>query len=145
MRRWSRRARALGGSLVEVLQAEIHSLLADFQRTGRGAVRGVALLLAAAALVFWSIGLLITFIVTVLAAWLGLWQAAGLTFLVVALAGLAVALWGMGVLKRLEAPTQIVRIHVDDHVQWWREALAPPSQPERDQESDAKKEGPTDG
>ena len=124
MRRWTRRARALGDSLLEVLHAEVQALLSDFQRTGRGAVRGLALFLVAAALVFWSVGLLITFAVALVATWVGVWQAAGLVFLAVALAGFGVAAWGMAVFKKLDGPTQIVRTHVDDHVAWWRQTLA---------------------
>ena len=127
MRRWSRRARALGGSLVEVLQAEVHSLLADFQRTGKGAVRGLSLLLLAAAIFFWCLGLLVTFAVALLATRLGVWQATGVCLLGLAAIGAAVALWGWRCFKGLEAPTRIVRNHVDDHVQWWRETLAPPA------------------
>ncbi len=123
MRRWSRRAQALGGSLVEVLQAEVHSLLAEFRNTGKGAVRALVLLLAAAAVIFWSLGLLITFGVALLTTRIGLWQAAGLSFLILALIGLALALWGWRSFKRLQAPTQIVRTHVDDHVLWWKETL----------------------
>ena len=130
MGRWSRRARNLGGSLVEVLQAEIHSLLADFQRTGQGAVKALLMLIAAAAFGFWTLGLFLTFAVGLLATRMTFWQAAGLVCLAVGLCGFGVAVLARNAFRRLDAPTRIVRTHVDGHVEWWRETLSPPEQVE---------------
>lgn len=124
MKYWTRNAKALAESFLEVVQAELHSLLADFHRTGSGASKAGALLLLAALFTFWSLGLLITFLVALLATWVGFWQAAGLVFLVLAPVGAGIGYKGWKLLLKQKAPTLILRTHVDDHVGWWRRTLA---------------------
>jgi len=124
MRRWRRKFKSLGQAFVEVLQAEVAALLEDFQRTGRGALRGSLLLIVAAAFAFWSLGVLTVVAIAVLALFMSLWQAAGLVFLLLALTAGVVAWRGIRTLQNLQGPTTIVRSHMEDHLDWWRQNLA---------------------
>ncbi|MCB1054196.1 MAG: phage holin family protein [Acidobacteria bacterium] len=124
MGKWSRRVQALGHSALEVVQAEVHSLLEDFQSTGRGVLKALVVFLAAGAFVFWGVGVLTAAAVAVLALWLALWQATLVVFLAMILTAAGLGWWGWRVIQRLEGPTTTVRRHVDDHIGWWRGHLA---------------------
>lgn len=124
MGKWSRRVQAVGHSVLEVVQAELHSLLEDFQRTGRGMAKALVVFMVAGACLFWSVGVLIAAAVAVLAIWIELWQATLAVFLGISLVAGGLAFWGWTVVKGLEGPTTIMRRHVDDHFGWWRDHLA---------------------
>ena len=124
MGRWRRKVRSLGQAFVEVLQAEVESLLLDVQETGRGWAKGSVFFLAAAAFAFWAVGVFTAFAVAVLAIWLSVWQAAGIVLLVLLATTVVLVLVGRRVFLQTQAPTAIVRGHLDDHLGWWRENLA---------------------
>jgi hypothetical protein len=123
MRRWRRKFRSIGHAFLEVLHAEVTALLEDFQRTGRGLVRGSLFLVTAAAFAFWSLGVLTVVAIAGLALVLSLWQAAGVVFLALLITALLLAAAGRRTLRRLRGPSTIVRGHVDDHLEWWRQNL----------------------
>jgi hypothetical protein len=115
--------RSLGASLLEVLRAELAALQADLQRSGHFLWVGLAFLGAAAGVLFWTFGLLLFTIVTVLAIWLPLWGAALITVaLFAAAAGVLVAL-GVSRLRRLENPATDVKRRLADHLDWWQNTL----------------------
>ena len=124
MGRWRRRVRFLGDAFLEVLQAEVESLLAELQSTGRGWLKGLLVCSVAAAFGFWGVGVLTTFAIALLATWVDVWQAAGIVFLLLALATGGLGFIGWRTFRRQRGPTVIVRGHLEDHLGWWRQSLA---------------------
>jgi Putative Actinobacterial Holin-X, holin superfamily III len=130
---WIELFRSLGEALFEVLRAEAEALGEDFRRSGRDLARALALLGGAAAVGFWTLGVVVAALVAVLAIWLQPWAAALIAAAIfAAVAGLLAAL-GLRRLRRLESPAESVRRRVSDHVAWWRTRLlaetAPPPLP----------------
>lgn len=125
MGRWSRRARSLGQAFVDVLQAEIADLVEELQRTGKGWLKAVLFFAGAAAFAFWAVGVFTAFLVVLLAVWMEPWQAAGVVLLFLTLLAGGLAFAGWRIFQKQRPPTEIVRGHVDDHLDWWRESLAP--------------------
>ncbi|MDY7094498.1 MAG: phage holin family protein [Acidobacteriota bacterium] len=123
MGRIKQRVQSLGQSVVEVVRAEVHSLLDDFQHTGRGLTMVLALATAALILIFWAAGVGTAALVALIAVRLPVWAAAGIVFLVLMLSAGILLGWGWMKMKKLETPTQTVRRHVDDHLGWWRGQL----------------------
>lgn len=124
MGRIKQRVQSVGQSVVEVVRAEVHSLLDDFQHTGRGLTFVLALAVAALILAFWAAGVGVAALVALIALRLPVWAAAGIVFLTLMLAAGILLGWGWMKMKELETPTQTVRRHVDDHLGWWRGQLA---------------------
>ena len=85
LRGWIELFRSLGQALFEVLRAEMEALGEDLRRSGGQLLRGLALLGGAAAVGFWTLGVLVLALIAVLAIWLPPWAAA----LIVAALGLA--------------------------------------------------------
>src|SRR5258707_1722230 len=73
---WIELFRSLGQALFEVVRAEAEALGEDFRRSGVRLLRGVALLGGAAAVGFWTLGLLLFALIAVLMIWLQPWAAA---------------------------------------------------------------------
>jgi Putative Actinobacterial Holin-X, holin superfamily III len=120
---WIELFRSLGQALFEVVRAEAEALGEDFRRSGVRLLRGVALLGGAAAVGFWTLGLLLFALIAVLMIWLQPWAAALIVAgLFVAAAGLLAAL-GLRELRRLESPAASVRRRVSDHLDWWQTRL----------------------
>jgi hypothetical protein len=120
---WIELFRSLGQALFEVLRAEGQALGEDLRRSGGELLRGLALLGGAAAVGFWTLGVLVLALIAVLAIWLPPWAAALIvTALFAATAGLLAAL-GWRRLRRLETPAASVRRRVEDHLDWWQTHL----------------------
>ncbi|MEA2694207.1 MAG: hypothetical protein QOJ16_3594 [Acidobacteriota bacterium] len=120
---WVDLVRSLGGSLIEVLRAEIDSLKEELASSGRHLGVAVALLGGAAVLLFWTLGALIFTLGAVLAIWLQVWAAA-LIVVGVFLAGAALlAFLGLRQLKKFENPMASLRQHLEDHLDWWQHTL----------------------
>jgi putative superfamily III holin-X len=120
---WIELFRSLGQALFEVARAEAQALGEDFRRSGIHLARGLALLGGAAAVGFWTAGLLLFALIAVLMIWLQPWAAALIVAgLFVATAGLLAAL-GLRQLRRLESPAASVRRRVSDHLEWWQTRL----------------------
>jgi len=123
LRGWIELFRSLGQALLEVLRAEAEALGEDLRRSGAELLRGLALLGGAAAVAFWTLGVLVLALIAVLAIWLPLWAA---TLIVAALfAGTTGVLAALGWrrLRRLETPAASVRRRVEDHLDWWQSRL----------------------
>ncbi len=124
MKRWTRRARSLGSAFLEVLQAELEALLAEIQSTGRGWLRALLYFASAAAFAFWSVGVFTAFVIALLAEFWGVWRAAAAVLLLLILVAAALVFAGYRVLRQHRPPTAIVRGHMNDHLEWWRNSLA---------------------
>jgi hypothetical protein len=120
---WIEMFRGLGEALLDVLRAEVATLQEDLSRSGRIAGGALALLGVALVLLFWVVGLFIFALVAVLHIWWPLWAAAGVVFLLFAIAAGILVWLGMGRLKQVENPVQTFRRRVDDHLDWWQNTL----------------------
>lgn len=115
--------RELGEALLAVLRAELAALGTDLRRSGRFLAVGLALLGAAAGVLFWTFGLLLFTLVAVAAIWLPLWGAAlAVLALFVAVAGVLAGL-GIARLRRIENPATDLSRRVADHLDWWQHRL----------------------
>jgi Flp pilus assembly protein TadB len=115
--------RSLGGSLIEVLRAEVDALKEELASSGRHLAVGLAFLAGAAAILFWTLGAVIFTLGAVLAIWLQVWAAA-LIVVGVFLAGAALlAFLGLRQLKKFENPMESLRQHLEDHLDWWQHTL----------------------
>jgi hypothetical protein len=123
MRGWIELFRSLGQALFEVLRAEAEALGEDLRRSGGQLLRGLALCGGAAAVGFWTLGVLVLALIAVLAIWLPPWAAALIVAaLFASTAGLLAAL-GWRQLRRLETPAASIRRRLDDHLDWWQSRL----------------------
>jgi Putative Actinobacterial Holin-X, holin superfamily III len=120
---WVEQFRSLGLSLLEVFRAEWEALRGDFARSGRHFAVALALLGAAAVVLFWTLGALIFALGAVLAIWLEVWAAALIVVAAFALLAVVLGLVGLRRLKRAENPAASFRRRLDDHVEWWQETL----------------------
>ena len=123
LRGWIELFRSLGQALFEVLRAEAAALGEDFRRSGSQLLRGLALCGGAAAVGFWTLGVVVATLIAVLAIWLPPWAAALIVMaLFGATAGLLAAL-GWRQLRQLETPAASIRRRVEDHLEWWQHRL----------------------
>lgn len=120
---WSELFRALGQALLDVLRAEGKALSADLKRSGVHLARGLALLGGAAAVSFWTLGVLVLVLIGVLAIWLPVWAAALVVAALFALTGGLLAALGVRQLRRLENPVDDVMRRLSDHLDWWQQRL----------------------
>jgi len=120
---WVDLFRSLGGSLIEVLRAEVDSLKEELASSGRHLGVGLALLGGAAVLLFWTLGALIFTLGAVLAIWLQVWAAALIVVLLFLLGAALLIALGLRQLKRFENPLESLREHVSDHLDWWQHTL----------------------
>lgn len=120
---WVDLVRSLGGSLIEVVRAEIDAFKEELAVSGRHLAVGLGLLGAAAVLGFWMVGAMTFAIGAILCIWLQVWAAA---LIVVAFFLLVLALlaWlGLRQLRRFENPLESLRQHIEDHLDWWQHTL----------------------
>lgn len=129
MQGWIDLFRSLGESLIEVLRAEIGATQEDLKTSGRHLGKALGLLAGAAAIGFWMLGLTIFFLVALLNIWLQTWAAAGIVLLLFAIVAGVLAKRGRAQLTRVENPVDVVKRHVDDHLDWWQNNLIKEPQP----------------
>lgn len=124
---WTGLVRNLGEALTRLLRAEAAALESDLGRSF-GALRGASVLLLAAAFVaFWTVGLVGVVVVLVLAIWLPAWAAALIALVLFAAAGGGLVLGARRRLAGFENPASTVRRRFDEHLDWWEarfEAMA---------------------
>ncbi len=132
---WGETFRALGAAVLSLLKAELTALERDLARSGKNAAVGVALLAAAGALGFWTLGVATYFLIQLLALWLPLWAASLIVTAVFAAVAAGLAFAAMSKLKKLENPLTTARHRLDDHLDWWQSRLLEPARPRREVES----------
>lgn len=120
---WLARAQSLGSAYIAVLRAEVQAALQDLGESGRGLLRAALLFTVAVALGFWTVGLLVYFLIETLALWLPRWGAVGVVFglFVVGTAAFAAACASRA--RRIEAPTAMLERRFRDHTAWWQGRL----------------------
>ena len=97
---WTARIRSVGEAFLGVIRAELAALTADLGKSGRALVRALVWVAAAAAIGFWTLGLLIYFAVELLALVVPRWGAVGIVLGLFVLAGIAL---GRAVTRQLGA------------------------------------------
>ena len=111
--------KAVGQAYADLLRSELAATRDDLRGTGR-TVRGlVALLVVAAIILFWAVGLLVYALVEIAAVWLPRW---GATLTILAVLTLTICVLGIVVRarwRRTELPADTLRRHFDEHVAWW--------------------------
>ena len=131
---WQERLLGLREALGELYAAEADALSRDLTRWGKGFVGALLLALAALALGFWLLALLVGLMVAVLAIWLPVWAATLITFgvLLIAVAALGWVAWKR--LQELGGPLARVQRRWRDHWDWWNERVlyAPEAGEDRD-------------
>ncbi|HXT19342.1 MAG TPA: phage holin family protein [Thermoanaerobaculia bacterium] len=120
---WGERLLALRDALGELYAAEGEALSRDLARWGKAFAVALLLLLAALALGFWLLALLVGVLVAVLAIWLPVWGATLVATGVVALIVGTLAWIGWRRLAALGGPLGRVKRRWRDHADWWRERV----------------------
>ena len=124
-RGWGGRIRDVGEAFLGVVRAEIAALAGDLGRSGRALVGALVWALAAAALLFWTLGLLIYFAIELLSLVLPRWGAAGIVLALFALVSLLLLVAVRRRLAAIEAPDVTVRRRMEESRRWWQERVAP--------------------
>ena len=123
MQPWIDLFRSLGEALLEVWRAELATLQDDLSRSGRHLGVALGLFGAAVLVLFWTFGLLLFVLISLLHIWLPWWGAA-LIVLALFLIAMAILGWlGLNRLRKVESPVETVRRRVDSHLDWWQHGL----------------------
>jgi hypothetical protein len=123
MQPWIDLFRSLGEALLEVWRAELATLQDDLSRSGRHLGVALGLLGAAVLLLFWTVGLLLFVLISLLHIWLPWWGAA-LVVLALFLTAMAIlGRLGLNSLRKVENPMETLRRRVDSHFDWWQHGL----------------------
>lgn len=117
---WLARAQNLGSAYLAVLRAEIAAALADLSASGRSLLRAALLATVTVALGFWTVGLLVYFLIEMLALWVPRWGAVGIVFALFVVGTLAFAAAAVARARRIEAPTAMLERRFRDHAAWWQ-------------------------
>ena len=120
------RVREVGEAYVGLWRAELAAILDELGRSGRALVRALVLVVVAAGVTFWVVGLLLYFAVELLALVLPRWGAVGVVLALFTLCALILLLAARASLRKVESPATTVRRRLDDHRQWWQERVAAP-------------------
>lgn len=120
---WLARAQSLGSAYFSVVRAELTAVVQDFGESGRRLLRAAVLFTVTLALGFWTVGLLVYFLVEMLALWLPRWGAVGVVFAIFVAGTAAFAAVCMARTRRIESPSAIVERRWRDHSDWWQERI----------------------
>jgi cytochrome c biogenesis protein CcdA len=120
---WIARVQNLGSAYFAVVRAEISAALADLAESGRSLLRAALLFTITLALGFWTVGLLLYFLIEMLALWLPRWGAVGIVFAVFVLGTVLFAMASVARARRIEAPTAMLDRRLRDHTAWWQSRL----------------------
>lgn len=123
MQPWIDLFRSLGEALLEVWRAELATLQDDLSRSGRHLGVALGLFGAAVLVLFWTFGLLLFVLVSLLHIWLPWWGAALVVLALFLIAIAVLALLGRKQLRQVENPMETVRRRVDSHFDWWQHGL----------------------
>lgn len=117
---WLARAQNLGSAYFAVLRAELAAALQEVNESGRSLLRAAILFTVTLALGFWTVGLLVYFLIEMLAHWLPRWGAVGIVFGLFVVGTVAFAVASVARVRRIEAPTAMLERRFRDHAAWWQ-------------------------
>ncbi len=121
---WLARAQSLGAAYFAVMRAEMTAALQDLAETGRSVLRAALFATVTIALGFWTVGLLVYFLIEMLTLWLPRWGAVGAVFGLFLLGTLIFAAVAVSRARRIEAPTTMLERRLRDHSTWWQGRIA---------------------
>ena len=116
MQPWIDLFRSLGEALLEVWRAELATLQDDLSRSGRHLGVALGLFGAAVLVLFWTFGLLLFVLISLLHVWLPWWGAALVVLALFLIAIAVLALLGRKRLRQVENPVETVRRRMDSHL-----------------------------
>jgi hypothetical protein len=121
---------------LEVVAAELSTLVDELRVSGRSLVGASFLFLAALGLGILGLGFAAQGVVAVLAIYFPEWAAAGMVG--VALMGGGAVFWYVGRrrLARLEPPLATVKRRLQEHDDWWQEKVAGPMESTEEPDND---------
>lgn len=128
---WGETFRALGTAVLSLLKAELAALEHDLARSGKNAAAAAALLAAAGAFGFWTLGVATYFLIQLVGLWLPLWAASLVVTVAFGAVAAGLAFAGLARLKKFENPLTTTRRRLDDHLEWWQSRLLEPGAPRR--------------
>ncbi|MEO8196436.1 MAG: phage holin family protein [Thermoanaerobaculia bacterium] len=117
---WLARVQNLGSAYFAVLRAELGAALEELNESGRSLLRAALLFTVTLALGFWTVGLLVYFLIEILALWLPRWGAAGIVFGLFVVGTVSFAAASVARARRIEAPTAMLGRRFRDHADWWQ-------------------------
>lgn len=120
---WLARVQQLGSAYFAVLRAELAAALEDLQASGRSLLRAAVLFTVTVALGFWTVGLLVYFLIEMLALRLPRWGAVGVVFALFVVGTVAFAAAAVARLRRIEAPAAMLERRWRDHSAWWQSRI----------------------
>ena len=119
-----RRIRAMGGAFVGVVSAELSALVAELSASGRSLFRSLVIFGFGFALAFWTLGLLVYFLIELLALGIPRWGAVGIVFAFFLITASALIAWSVSRIRRIESPVATVDRRLKEHLGWWQERIA---------------------
>ena len=134
---WFARVQNLGSAYFAVLRAELGAAMQELNESGRSLLRAALLFTVTLALGFWTVGLLVYFLIEMLALWLPRWGAVGIVFAIFVLGTVVFASASVSRARSIEAPTAMLERRLRDHSAWWQGRIggaAAPGGSERDDE-----------
>jgi len=134
--RWWELLTRLGRASLEVVAAELSTLVDELRVSGRSLVGALFLFLAALGLGILGLGFAVQGLVAVLALYFPEWAAAGVVG--AALMGGGAVFWYVGrrKLARLEPPLGTVKRRWQEHDDWWQEKVAGPMESTEEPDND---------
>jgi len=122
--RFGQRFREVGEAFVALWKAELATIADDLGKSGRALVRALVLVAVAAAVGFWTLGLMLYFGVELLALVLPRWGAVGVVLGLLLLVSLILLVMARKRFGEVESPAATVRRRLDDHRRWWQSRVA---------------------
>jgi len=132
-RGWGAKIRDVGDAFLGVIRAEVAALFDDLGRSGRALVGALVWVAVAAAIAFWSVGLLVYVAVELLALVLPRWGAAAIVLGVFVLVAVVLVLLAKKRLTSIEPPNATLRRRMEENRRWWNERVAPEEPDEPDE------------
>jgi uncharacterized membrane protein YqjE len=120
---WLDLLQSLGQALLGVLRAEAAALGMDFRRSAIHLGRGLALLGGAAAMLYWTLGIMVLVLIALFAIWLPIWASALIVAAIFLLTAALLIYLAWRQLRQLESPLDDIQRRVSDHLDWWQNRL----------------------
>jgi cytochrome c biogenesis protein CcdA len=119
-----RRIRSLAAALAGVVSAELQALVADLASSGRSLLRSILLFALGFAFAFWTLGLLVYFLIELLALVLPRWGAVGIVFALFLAVAVALLFASRARLRAIESPARTIDRRLQGHLAWWKTSVA---------------------
>jgi len=119
-----RRIRSLAAALAGVVSAELQALVGDLAASGRSLLRSILLFALGFAFAFWTLGLLVYFLIELLALKVPRWGAVGIVFALFLAVAVALLIASRARLRAIESPARTIDRRLQGHLAWWKTSVA---------------------